>query len=96
MPTLKIKGTNVVINLEKLDEDVWGDEADEKTVVISLNYLTGFILNHSSHTITLYLTIEIKGVYNYTIDFHRGGLDKKEAKLAYDQAVLFLIGNDIY
>jgi hypothetical protein len=94
MPTLKIKGTNILINLEKLDEDVWGDESHEQTIVISLNYLTGFILNHSSHKITLYLSI--KGLYNYTIDFHRGGLDKKEAKISYDQAVLFLIGNDIY
>jgi hypothetical protein len=94
MPTLKIKGTNIVINLEKLDEDVWGDEADEKTVIISVNYLTGFLLNHSSHKITLYLSI--KGLYNYTIDFHRGGVDKKEAKISYDQAVMFLTGNEIY
>jgi hypothetical protein len=94
MPTLKIKGSNIIINLEKLDEDVWGDESHQQTVVISLNYLTGFILDHTSHTITLYLSI--KGLYNYTVDFNRGGIDKLKTKLTFEEAIMFLTGNDIY
>ena len=93
MPTLKIKGNNIIIYLEKLDDDVWGDESDEQTIVISVNYLAGFILNHSSHIITLHLNI--KGLYDYTVDFHRGGIDKKEAKRTYEEALMYLTGGEI-
>jgi hypothetical protein len=93
MPTLKIKGNNMIIYLEKLDDDVWGDESDEQTIVISTAYLAGFIMNHSSHIITLHLTI--KGLHDYTIDFHRGGIDKKEGKRTYDEAIMYLTGGDI-
>jgi len=93
MPTFKIKANNIIIYLEKLDEDVWGDDADEQTIVISVNHLAGFILNHSSRIITLHLTI--KGLHDYTIDFYRGGIDKKEAKRTYDDAVMYLTGGEI-
>ena len=49
-------------------------------------------LNKSSNIITLYLTI--KGLYNFTIDFHRGGIDKKQAKQDYENAIMYLSGGD--
>ena len=90
MPSFKIVNNMIVIHLEELDEDIWGDEYEEKTVVISTNYLGGYELNSSSHTITLYLTL--KGLYNYTVDFHRGNIDKKQAKKDYEDAVMYLTG----
>lgn len=88
MPSFKILNSMIMIHLEELDEDVWGDDSDEKTVVISTQYLAGYELNRSSHIITLYLTI--KGLYNFTIDFHRGGTDKKQAKKDYEDAIMYL------
>ena len=92
MPSFKILNNMVMIHLEQLDEDVWGDESDEKTIVISTNYLAGYEMNKTSDTITLYFTI--KGLYNYTIDFHRGGIDKKQAKKDYEDAIMYLTGGE--
>jgi hypothetical protein len=88
MPSFKILNNMIMIHLEQLDEDVWGDDSDEKTIVISTQYLAGYELNKSSNIITLYLTI--KGLYNLTIDFHRGGIDKKQAKRDYEEASMYL------
>ena len=92
MPSFKIVNSMIMIHLEQLDEDIWGDESDEKTIVISINYLAGYELNKSSNIITLYLTT--KGLYNFTIDFHRGGIDKKQAKQDYENAIMYLNGGD--
>jgi len=92
MPSFKIVNSKIMIHLEQLDEDVWGDDANEKTLVISTQYLAGFELDRTDHTITLYLTI--KGLYSYTIDFHRGGIDKKQGKQDYENAVMYLTGGE--
>lgn len=88
MPSFKITNNMIVIDLEELDEEIWGDENEEKTIVISTNYLAGYELNHGAYTITLYLTI--KGLYNYTVDFRRGNIDKKQAKKDYEEALMYL------
>jgi len=79
----------MVIHFEQLDEDIWGDEADEKITVLSTNYLTGYELNNSSNIITLYV-MSTAGVHNLTIDFHRGAIDKKLAKQNYENAITYL------
>jgi hypothetical protein len=93
MPTFKIiNNSMIMIHLEQLDEDVWGDESDEKTIVISTSYLAGYEMNKTSKTITLYFTI--KGLYNFTIDFQRGGIDKKQSKSDYEDAIMYLTGGE--
>jgi hypothetical protein len=92
MPSLKIVNNMIMIHLEEIDEDVWGDDSDEKTIVVLTSHLAGFELNKTSHLITLYLTV--KGLYNYTVDFHRGGIDKKDAKRDYEEAVMYLTGGE--
>lgn len=92
MPSLKMNNNLIIIHLEKLDEELWGDDGDEQTIVILMSHLTGFILNHTSNIITLYLSI--KGLYDYTIDFHRGGIDKKQGKQNFNEAVMYLTGSE--
>jgi hypothetical protein len=41
---------------------------------------------------TLYFTI--KGLYNFTIDFQRGGIDKKQSKSDYEDAIMYLTGGE--
>jgi hypothetical protein len=45
-------------------------------------------INYCNRTITLYLTL--KGLYSYTIDFDRGGIDSRIAQVNFNNALTAL------
>jgi len=85
--TLQIINNMIIINLAKIEEDVFHD-ADKHKVVILANYLGGYNINYCNRTITLYLTL--KGLYSYTIDFDRGGIDSRIAQVNFNNALTAL------
>jgi hypothetical protein len=85
--TMIIKGNFIIINLEKIEEDVFHD-SDKQTVVFLANHLGGFNINYSNRTITLYLTLD--GITSYNIDFDRGGLDTQITKANFENAIKML------
>jgi len=84
MTTLIINKTHIIINLEKIEDDVFSD-SDKQTVVFLASFLGGFNINYTNRTITLYLTL--KGMYSYNIDFDRGGIDSRIAQTNFDTAI---------
>jgi hypothetical protein len=85
--TMMIQGNFIIINLEKIEEDVFHD-ADKQTVVFLAKHLGGFNINYSNRTITLYLTLE--GISSYNIDFDRGGIDSRISQINFDNAIKIL------
>lgn len=87
--TMIIKNASIIINLEKIEDDVFGD-ADKQTIVFLSSKLGGFNINYTNRTITLYLTLDATPSYN--IDFDRGGIDTRIAETNFESAVRMLIG----
>ena len=89
MTNVLVTNNCIIINLEKIQEDVFGD-ADKQTIVFLASYLVGLNINETERTITLFLSI--KGNYSYYIDFDRGGINLDIAQRNFDSAKL-IIGN---
>jgi hypothetical protein len=53
-----------------------------------MTHLGGFNINYNDRTITLYLTL--KGLYSYTVDFDRGGIDSRIAQTNFESAIKML------
>jgi hypothetical protein len=85
--TMVIQNNLIIINLEKIEEDVFHD-ADQQKVVFLVNHLGGFNINYSNRTITLYLTLD--GMSSYHIDFDRGGIDTQIAQVNFQNAIRIL------
>lgn len=85
--TMCIQNGLIIINLEKIEDDVFGD-ADKQKVVFLSSMLGGFNINYTNRTITLYLTLESMSSYN--IDFDRGGIDTRIAETNFESAVRML------
>lgn len=87
MTNVLVTNNCIIINLEKIQEDVFGD-ADKQTIVFLANYLVGLNINETERTITLFLSI--KGNYSYHIDFDRGGINLDISQRNFDSAKLTL------
>jgi hypothetical protein len=85
--TLQIVNNLIIINLEKIEEDVFHDSDKQKIVFLS-STLGGYNINYSSRTITLFLTLE--GISSYTIDFDRGGIDMRLSTRNFEAAIAML------
>ena len=85
--TLQIVNNLIIINLEKIEEDVFQD-ADKQKIVFLTSFLGGYNINYSSRTITIYLTLE--GLSSYTIDFDRGGIDSRLSTRNFESAIAML------
>jgi hypothetical protein len=85
--TLQINNNMIIINLSKIDEDVFHD-SDKQKIVILLSYLGGYNINYCNRTITLYLSL--KGLYSFTVDFDRGGIDSRISQANFNSAVALL------
>lgn len=85
--TMVIQNNLIIINLEKIEEDVFHD-AEKQKVVFLANHLGGFNINYSNRTITLYLTLD--GISSYHIDFDRGGIDTRMAQANFENAIKIL------
>ena len=81
--TLIVTQQCIIINLEKIEDDVFND-SDKQTVVFLTSYLSGMNINHSARTITLFLSL--KGNYSFYIDFERGGIDSIIAEMNFQSA----------
>jgi hypothetical protein len=89
MTTILVNNNCIIINLEKIEEDIFSD-ADKQTIVFIANSLVGLHINETNRTITLFLSI--KGNYSYHIDFDRGGINSDIAQRNFDSAKI-LLGN---
>ena len=87
--TLQIINNMSVINLYEIEEDVFHD-AEKQKVVFLVTHLGGFNINYTNRTITLFLTL--KGMYSYTVDFDRGGIDSEIAQHNFNVAISQLGG----
>jgi hypothetical protein len=87
--TLQIINNMIIINLYEIEEDVFNDHERQK-VVFLINHLGGFNINYTSRTITLFLTL--KGMYSYTVDFDRGGIDTEISQHNFNTAISQLGG----
>jgi hypothetical protein len=85
--TLQIHNNLIIINLPKINEDIFSD-ADKQTLVILKSHLAGFNINYDSRSITLFLTIS--ALESFNIDFDRGGIDSRIAQRNFDAAVALL------
>jgi len=83
MTNVLISNNCIIINLEKIQEDIFSD-ADKQTIVFLANYLVGLNINETERTITLFLSM--KAMYSYYIDFDRGGVDLDIAQRNFDLA----------
>lgn len=76
--TLHISNSMIIINHEKSEETTMFDDGDKQTVVILMQHLCGFNINHTKKVITLYLNI--RGMESYTVEFTRGCNDQTAIK----------------
>ena len=87
--TLQIINNMIIINLYEIEEDVFNDHERQK-IVFLINHLGGFNINYTNRTITLFLTL--KGMYSYTVDFDRGGIDSEITQRNFNMAISQLGG----
>ena len=85
--TLTIKNNLIIINLEKVEDNLFHD-SDKQTVVFLAQFLGGFNINYSNRTVTLYLTLE--SMSSYSIDFDRGGIDTRISQTNFENAIKML------
>ena len=85
--TLQILNNIIIINLPKVNEDIFHD-ADKQTLVILKSFLAGFNINFDSRSITLFLTIP--SLESYNIEFDRGGVDSRIAQENFEKAISLL------
>ena len=85
--TLQLTNNLIIINLPKINEDIFPD-ADKQTLVFLRNHLAGFNINFDARCITLFLTISAMESFN--IDFDRGGIDSRIAQTNFEAAVSLL------
>lgn len=87
MTTVQITNDYIIINLEKIEEDVFSN-ADKQKVVFLMKYLVGFNLNYSARTITFYFS----GMNEIIVDFDRGGIDSHIARKNFEDTAKMLGG----
>jgi len=87
--TLQIINNLIIINLPKIDSDVFTD-ADRQRLVVLSSFLAGFNINYDARTITLFLTMP--SMESFNIDFDRGGIDSRIAQANFEAAVILLGG----
>jgi len=87
--TLQIVNNLIIINLPKIDSDVFSD-ADKQRLVILSSFLASFNINYDDRSITLFLTIPAMESFN--VDFDRGGVDSRIAQANFEAAVGLLGG----
>lgn len=85
--TLIIKNNLIIINLEKVEDNLFND-SEKQTVVFLAQFLAGFNINYSNRTLTLYLTLE--SMSSYSIDFDRGGIDTRISQTNFENAIKML------
>jgi hypothetical protein len=85
--TLTIKNNLIIINLEKVEDNLFHD-SDKQTIVFLAQFLGGFNINYSNRTVTLYLTLE--NMSSYSIDFDRGGIDARISQANFENAIKML------
>ena len=85
--TLNIKNNLIIINLEKVEDNLFHD-SEKQTVVFLAQFLGGFNINYSNRTVTLYLTLE--SMSSYSIDFDRGGIDTRISQTNFENAIKML------
>ena len=85
--TLTIKNNLIIINLEKVEDNLFHD-SDKQTIVFLAQFLGGFNINYSNRTLTLYLTLE--NMSSYSIDFDRGGIDQRISQANFENAIKML------
>lgn len=85
--TLIIKNNLIIINLEKVEDNLFHD-SDKQTIVFLAQFLGGFNINYSNRTLTLYLTLE--NMSSYSIDFDRGGIDQRISQANFENAIKML------
>ena len=86
--TLTIKNNLIIINLEKVEDNLFHD-SEKQTVVFLAQFLGGFNINYSNRTVTLYLTLE-SSMSSYSIDFDRGGIDARISQTNFENAIKML------
>jgi hypothetical protein len=85
--TLNIKNNLIIINLEKVEDNLFHD-SDKQTIVFLAQFLGGFNINYSNRTVTLYLTLE--SMSSYSIDFDRGVIDTRISQTNFENAIKML------
>jgi hypothetical protein len=86
--TLTIKNNLIIINLEKVEDNLFND-SDKQTTVFLAQFLGGFNINYSNRTVTLYLS-NLDGMSSYSIDFDRGGIDARISQANFENAIKML------
>ena len=85
--TLQIANNLIIINLQKIEDDVFPD-ADKQTLVFLSKYIAGFNINYCARSITLFLTIPAMEPFN--IDFDRGGIDSRISQTNFESAITLI------
>jgi hypothetical protein len=89
MTTVQVNSEYIIINLERIEEDVFSN-ADKQRIVFLMKYLAGFNINYSSRTITFYFTPQ--NMNDFVVDFDRGGIDSRVSLKNFEEAAKILGG----
>jgi len=89
MATVQITQEYIIINLDKIEEDVFSN-SDKQKIVFLNRHVAGFNLNYTARTITFYFSVY--GMNEYIVDFDRGGVDTRIARERFEEAAKVLGG----
>ena len=89
MTTVQITSDYIIINLDRIEEDIFSN-ADKQRIVFLMKHLAGFNINYSSRTITFYFTPQ--NMNDFTVDFDRGGIDSRISLKNFEEAAKILGG----